>query len=486
MSYISLSYYILVVIAVGLYYLVPRKRRWIILWLASAGFYFLAMKNIAQLLVFAGSVLISYLAGRLLQNVRKQNVTKGIEKMLLAISIFLSAAPLLISKAGDFVTGSILHRPMIDWILPLGLSFYTMQIIAYLVDIYRGKIAPQENLLKYSLFVSFFPLIIQGPISRYDQLGEQLFTGHPYESQNLMKGIQLIIWGFFLKLVIADKAAVVVNTVFGQNEMYVGCYVLVAAILYSLQLYADFLSCVTMSRGVAQLFGIDVIHNFNHPYFSTSIKEFWRRWHISLSHWLRDYIYIPLGGNRRGKVAKYINLIITFAVSGLWHGGSWKYLFWGLMHAGYQIAGELTYPIRDALFEKNRLPKGAKLRKIIGQAFTFVFVMFAWIIFRASSLKTGIKMIVSVFADFNPWILFNGSVYSLGLSHREFEVLFAAVLVLIFVSVLQERGVRLREWFSKQNTVIRWVIYLCAIWCIWIFGTYGFGFNAQDFIYGGF
>lgn len=207
---------------------------------------------------------------------------------------------------------------------------------------------------------------------------------------------------------------------------------------------------------------------------------------MSLSARLRDYVYIPLGGNRRGKIRKYMNLIITFAVSGLWHGGRWKYIFWGLLHAFYQIAGEILEKPVNFILEKASLPKGSKMRKFVEMVFTSFLVMNAWIIFRAESLKAGVKMIRSMFSMFNPWILFDNSLFRLGLSQKEFEVLFLAVLLLTAVSALQEKGIKIREWFNKQNMLIRWTIYLCSIWIIWIFGTYGFGFNSADFIYGGF
>lgn len=207
---------------------------------------------------------------------------------------------------------------------------------------------------------------------------------------------------------------------------------------------------------------------------------------MSLSAWLRDYVYIPLGGNRRGKIRKYMNLIITFAVSGLWHGGRWKYIFWGLLHAFYQIAGEILEKPVNFILEKALLPKGSKMRKFVEMVFTSFLVMIAWIIFRAESLKAGVKMILSMFSMFNPWILFDNSLFRLGLSQKEFEVLFLAVLLLTAVSALQEKGIKIREWFNRQNMLIRWTIYLCSIWTIWIFGTYGFGFNSADFIYGGF
>ena len=487
MNYVSLSYYVFIIVLLILYYVLPKKYRWLILLSGSAYFYYTVIENRMQLAIFAVSIVVSYEFGLLIYKQRhKKHINPHVRLATLWTGIIISALPLIASKAGDFICGSVIHKPLINWIVPVGLAFYSMQMVAYLIDVYRGSILPQKDIFKYTLFTSFFPIIIQGPISRYNQLEKQLIEGHAYDIKNIMKGIQLVIWGFFLKMMIVDKAAVIVNAIFDNYQSYSGFYVLVAAVLYSIQLYADFMSCVTISQGTAQMFGINIIDNFYHPYFSPSVKEFWRRWHISLSSWLRDYVYIPLGGNRKGKISKYCNLIITFAVSGLWHGGRWKFLFWGILHAMYQIAGELTYNLRNRCFEKIQMPKDCNVRKIIETVFTFFFVMTAWIIFRAESLKTGIKMIINMFNTFNPWIFFDNSLFRLGLGQKEWEVLFMSIVVLFTVSFIQEKGIKIREWFAGQHLVVRWVIYLCAIWSIWIFGTYGFGFNAQDFIYGGF
>jgi len=486
MNYISLSYYVLLVVIVAIYYLLPLRHRWMALLAGSGCFYYLAINRRMQLVIFAASIGISYIFGGVIQHQRERGRKLRWRKLVLILGIVFSAFPLLGSKCADFFLGCIVHKQKLPWIIPIGLSFYSLQVIAYLVDIYKGRIDCQKNLFKYALFISFFPQVIQGPIPRYQQLGEQLFHGHRYDSDRFMKGIQLIIWGFFLKYMITNKASIIVDTIFDNSTTYQGWFVLVAGILYSFQLYADFQSCVTMSQGVSQLFGINLIDNFDHPYFSTSIKEFWRRWHISLSTWLRDYIYIPLGGNRGGQFSKYRNLVITFAVSGIWHGGSWKYLFWGLMHAGYQIAGDLTHGVQEKIYSFFQMPPGSKLRRLVQRFLTFYFVMTAWIIFRASSLKTGARMILSMFTFRNPWIFFDDSLFQLGLNQKECEVLALSLLLLLFVSTQQEKGICIRDWFVRQNLAVRWGIYLCVICGIWVLGTYGFGFEANDFIYGGF
>ena len=485
MSYTSWVYYVMVLVLLFMYYILPKRFRWLVLLTGSIAFYTQIINDKKQAAIFFMSIAISYIAGITLQKLRN-NEHLLTRKAVLFGGITLSALPLLLEKAGDFVCGSVFHTTKVVWIIPVGLSFYTLQIVAYLVDIYRGEIDAQFNPLKYGLFITFFPQIIQGPIPRYRQLNKELYEGNDYNPGNFMRGIQLVIWGFFLKYMIADKAAVVVDSVFDNYHAYSGVYIWTAAILYSIQLYTDFLSCTTMSQGVAEMFGIHLVNNFARPYFSTSIKEFWRRWHMSLSLWLRDYIYIPLGGNKKGKTFKWLNLIITFSISGLWHGGSWKFLLWGLIHAFYQIVSEVNHEVSKRFGFLRTNIKEDRLSITLLRMRTFILVMVAWIIFRADSVQASFEMIRTMITGFNPWVLTDNSLFRLGLNWKEFAVLLISIGVLFCISRLQERGVVLRDWFSNQNTVVRWTVYLLAIWVIWICGTYGFGFDEKDFIYGGF
>ncbi|WP_029320785.1 MBOAT family O-acyltransferase [Butyrivibrio sp. AE3004] len=479
MVYISLNYYVLVLLALVLYYAFPKKIRWIALLIADITFYVAFYK--AGLWIFLGTIIISYIAAVLMQRLQK-----GGRKAAFILGILGVAAPWFLIKNSNFVIADILKMDPVNWITPLGISFYTLQLIAYLADVYTGKTEPEKNIAKYALFAGFFPQIIQGPIPRYKQLQPQLIDGNLFNEERFIKGFQQIIWGFFLKLVIADKAAVIVNTVFDNFPAYSGAYIWVASFLYSLQLYADFLACTTLARGVSGLFGIELINNFKRPYFSLSIKDFWRRWHISLSEWLRDYIYIPLGGNRHGKARKYINLVITFLLSGLWHGAGVKFLVWGAMHAFYQIIGEMTFNVRERAYEVCSITPESNKKRWIKQTGTFLLVNWAWIIFRADSLNKGLKLILHMFTDFNPWVLFNDRIFTLGLHWKEIVVLIISVFILIKVGQYQELGKSVGDKIYRQPLLIRWGIYIAAIVGIMLLGTYGFGFDAQDFIYGGF
>ena len=534
MDYVSIEFYLFLAAVVVLYYIFPLRFRWLVLLAGSLGYYCLATSSGRECLIFFGIIVVSWALGllqerlavpsalsycnivseiprpqsgwdsaprrgiskfrnncpRIVRRRRVRNVSEGVRRCVLTLSIALVLLPLLLTRfpGSLYSVESLLGVGHTGVVVSIGLSFFTMQIIAYLVDIYRGRIAAQRNPLKYALFVSFFPQILQGPIPRYEQLEPQLIAGHRFDERNFANGFLRILWGFFLKLVIADKAGVVVNVIFAEPEIYSGAYILVGGILYTIQLYADFLACFTLAQGAAELFGIRLADNFRRPFLSVSIREFWTRWHISLSSWLRDYVYIPLGGNRKGKLRRYINLIFTFAVSGLWHGSGLKYLFWGLMNAVYEIVGEMTQTLRDRLMARIGIAPGSRKRLWIRRAATYTLIVISWIVFRADTLGSAFAMLRSMVTVYNPWILWDDSLLELGLVWKEWLVLAGAVLLLLAVSLRQERDgqTSIRSRILAQPFWIRCLLYTAAFAGIVIFGTYGYGFNASDFIYGGF
>lgn len=478
MIYVSLYYYLFIGLALIVYYLVPIKHRWYVLLVGNISFYYFFYKK--GWWIFLATILLSYLFGRIIE----KSTGLVTRKVLLSIALLCVVLPwLFIKKDSGLLLSNIFSEP-VKIIAPLGISFYTLQIVSYLSDIYMAKISAEKNFAKYVLFVGYFPQLIQGPMPRYQQLQHQLVGEHPFDEKKFSQGFCYIIWGFFLKLVIADKAGTVVNTVFDNYQAYTGAYLWLAAVLYSIQLYADFLACTKLAQGVSKLFGIELVDNFRQPYLSVSVKDFWRRWHISLSEWLRDYIYIPLGGNRKGVIRKYLFLIITFAVSGVWHGSGYKFLFWGLMHAGFQIVGDVTNSAREKAYDF--LHVSASKKKFVKQVGTFCLVSLAWIIFRANSLRDGLAIIKHMFTDYNPWVLFNDYIFALGLVWKEFLVLVVAIVILICVGVLHEKGRSISDRILMEKLAVRWIIYIVAILSILIFGSYGFGFNSSDFIYGGF
>ena len=469
MDFLSLTFAIFFIISVICYYVVPKKMRWGVLLLASLVFYVWSVPYLLIYLLF--SAVTTYLFGRWAE--KKKEHGKG----LLVLVILANLAVLLTVKFAPLAGVSILA--------PMGISFYTLQVIAYCVDVYQGKTEAQKNFFKYLLFVSFFPQILQGPIPRYHQLKEQLFEGHAFDYKTVKFGFQLILWGMFLKMVIADRAAIFVNAVFPEYHLYEGTILAVAAVLYSIQLYTDFLGCVCIAMGAAEVYGIKLQTNFARPYLAVSIKDFWRRWHISLSSWLRDYVYIPLGGNRKGKVRRYLNLMITFLVSGIWHGSGMQYIFWGLMQGGYQIAGEILMPIRRKVQKFFKIKEGAPMYVLWQRMVTFGLITVSWVIFRAESLRAGLSMVKRIFMDITPWILFDGSLYTCGISKHNFWALLLCIMVVGVIEYRQEKE-PVRELIEKQHIIVRWAIYLAAIAVIAILGVYGPGYDATQFLYGQF
>ena len=478
MTYLSITFYLFVAAAALFYYILPLKYRWLVLLFGSLFFYWRAMGSGAGLTVILVTVMTAYGAGLLLE--RRKN------KVILTGAVLLMVLPWLCVKNGNYILEILLHRNAVNWIVPMGISFYTLQVISYLADIYRGRINAQKNPARFILYVMFFPQIVQGPIPRYDRLADQLYDGHRFDERMVAGGFYRILWGFFLKLMIASQAARFVDCVYESYQIYVGCYVLVAGILYSIQLYADFAACISISKGVANLFGIELADNFHHPYLAVSVKDFWHRWHMSLSEWLKDYIYIPLGGSRKGRVRTYINLILTFLVSGIWHGAGLRFLVWGTMHAAYQIIGDLTRNIQRKAAKLLRLEESAGATLWIRRVWTFLCVMAAWILFRAESLTKGLKMLWSMFRVRNLWIFTNDSLLTMELEWKEWVVLGASVLILFVVSLKQEQGVSFSELIFRQPLYVRWILYLVVIFGIMTFGGYGQGYDAQAFIYGRF
>ncbi|MBR1692865.1 MAG: MBOAT family protein, partial [Lachnospiraceae bacterium] len=404
MSFVSLSYGLFLLIGVLVYYCIPKKGQWI--WLLLLGMFFYAVSSPAGSLFLLFGIVSSYLYGMYCSRCGKQHLQKK-KKLWLAVAIFANLFLLLFFKVFlrlPFLAGGFWQR--FAAIVPIGISFYTLQIIAYMVDVQKGKIEPERNLLRYALFVSFFPQILQGPIPRFKQLSGQFQKEHRFVYTRFIESLMLMLWGFFQKLVVADNAAIIVNRIFGEYETYGGVYVLIGAFLYSIQLYADFAGCVCIARGSAGLFDIHLIDNFDHPYFSCSVKEFWGRWHISLSSFLKDYVYIPLGGNRKGKLRKYINLLLTFLVSGIWHGAGLSFLVWGMLHGLYQIAEDALAPVLTSLAEKLHIRTKTASFRLLLQIKTFVLVAFAWIFFRADSVRMALHMCRSVVTDRNLYVLF--------------------------------------------------------------------------------
>lgn len=476
MDFISVAYLGFLGILIILYYAVPKNRQWLLL--LVFGIFFYSCFSLKMWIFLLFTALTTYLYAAFFPNSGKGLV------MVTALNVLVLLGLKTLTSGLGFITAGGLERFAV--FVPVGISFYTLQTIAYMVDVHKGKIKAQRNFLKYLLFITFFPQILQGPIPRYEELGEQLYKGHGFHGDNLSKGAYLFLWGFFQKLVIADRCNLVVNRIFDGYQGYDGIYFWIAGILYSLQLYTDFAGCVSIAAGSAQMLGIRLPQNFNHPYLAVSIRDFWRRWHISLSSFLRDYIYIPLGGNRKGKLCKWIFIMATFFVSGIWHGIGTHFLVWGLLHGFYQVMGELLMPLKEWGMKVSGMKRGCFAHRLFSRLFTCFLVMAAWIFFRAENTSKAIYMVCHMFMKWNPWILVSGQLYALGLAEEEWVLLVLCVILLLVVGLLHEKGVSVRDAFAGQPLVFRWLVLFTGIFVILIAGIYGPGYDSAQFIYGGF
>ena len=466
-----------------IYFLIPFKARWI--WLLGTSYYFYMCWNPKYAILMATSTIITYLSGLLISKSTNK------KKLWVALSFISNLGILFFFKYFDFAIENVniilnkLHlqliTPSFDVLLPVGISFYTFQALSYTMDVYRGDVKPEKNLGKYALFVSFFPQLVAGPIETSKHLLDQFNHEYKFEYNRVKSGLLLMLWGFFQKLVIADRVAILVNTVFNDYKSYSGFTLLFASILFAVQIYCDFSSYSDIAIGSARVMGFDLMQNFKSPYFSKSIAEFWRRWHISLGGWFREYLYFPLGGSRKGKIKKYRNLMIVFLTSGLWHGAGWNFIIWGFLHGFYQIAGMELKPLRDKLVNKFNIKRGSLYHKIYQCTIVFILVDFAWIFFRANTFSDAVGIIKGMFV-INPWVLFDGSLYTLGLDQKDFSIAIISILILIMVSLLR-RNTNLISLVNKQCTVLRWSFYFTCLYAILIFGVYGPGYSAQQFIY---
>lgn len=476
MDFISVTYLLFLLILLLIYYRIPQNRQWISLLVFSILFY--SLFSLKIWFFFLITAVTTYAFGRWFCKKRVMLFITIAGNVLILFALKLFTSGLYIFADERFARLSVL--------VPVGISFYTLQTIAYMVDVYREKVLPEQNFFRYLLFMLFFPQILQGPIPRYGDLKDELFSGHRFCEETFLSGFYLLLWGYFQKMVIADRCNLVVNQIFDQYTSYEGFYLILGGVLYSIQLYTDFAGCVNIALGSARMFGIHLKPNFDHPYFAVSIRDFWRRWHISLSSFLRDYIYIPLGGNRKGKLFKYINIIITFFVSGIWHGMGLHYIVWGLLHGLYQVAGEILIPVRQFLMRLFKMEKNSFSHRLLSRIFTFFLVMIAWVFFRAESVSKAVYIVVHMFTRWNPWIFVSGELYTLGLKEEEWLLLAVSFVLMAVVATLHEKSISITKAFLKQPLFFRWIVLLGLIFMILITGIYGPVYDSAQFIYGGF
>lgn len=475
MLFNSLSFAIFLPIVFILYWSFQNKKLVVQnVLLLVASYFFYAFWDYRFLLLLVFSTFLDYYTGRIISG--KEDPFW--RKFWLCQSVIINLGFLGVFKYYNFFAGSFaealssfgfrVHPATINVILPVGISFYTFHGISYVLDIYNRKIIPEKNIINYSVFVSFFPLLVAGPIERATHLLPQILKKRTFNYAQAVDGLRQILWGLFKKIVIADNCAAFVNSIFGNTIQYSGSTLLLGAIYFAFQIYCDFSGYSDIALGTARLFGIELLRNFAFPYFSRNIAEFWRRWHISLSSWFRDYLYIPLGGSQTNTIKKVRNIFIIFLVSGFWHGANWTFIIWGGLNALFILPSILTKTNRmnlDIVAQGKFLPS---VKEIMQISFTFCLTVFAWIFFRSETLTQAMNYVSIIFSE---------SLFTI----PEQRSRMIALLIVLFMVV---------EWIGrenqhplvilrKRNVITRWSFYTITAFTIWYFGV----FEDRAFIY---
>lgn len=468
MEFTSFSFMLTVPLILCAYYVLPFKVQHI--WLLVASWLMCGMFMPKALIYLLVVTVISYAVGQMLEK-----FSPFPKKIALSIGI---GVVLL------FMLGS---RVFSEVISAVGISFYALSAISYLVDVYKGKMKAERNFIYYALYMAFFPKFLSGPIERaadfIPQIKKHLVRPNYWMCKHAS---MMILWGYFEKLVIADHAAMVVNAVFEKYSQQSGYILILGAVLFGIQLYADFAGYSYIAVGIAEFFGFRIVNNFNRPYFAESIGDFWHRWHISLSLWLRDYIYIPLGGNRKGKTRQCINLLATFMISGMWHGAGIKYLTWGTLHGIYQIIGKLVKPKREQIRNLLNIKENSTFLRICRRIIVFLLVDFAWIFFRADSFREAVEYLYYMGRNLVSHPNINYKFGGLGIEPVLLFTLIIGIVLLIIVESIQERKISIAAVMEKCNILFRWTFYIGLILLIMCAVLQRYGMDASGFLYANF
>ena len=541
MAYSSLTFLVFLFAVIVVYYLVPKRYQWFVLLVASYGFYL--SSGVAHVVYILFTTLFSYGAGRWMQKVRteyqekadalgdaatkeqkrelKKESSRKVHRIQVATVLVNLAILAYVKYLNDFIGGFNVLFGMFHWdasipyvnlIVPLGLSYYTFNSVGYLIDVGRGKYEAERHLGKFALFVSFFPSIVQGPLNRYADVGMQLQQPHDLKYDNLKYGAQLMLWGFFKKLVIADRVAVIVSTIFGPDyAVYRGHHYFFAVLAYSMQIYGDFSGGTDITRGAAQMMGIDLPVNFARPFFATSMADFWRRWHMSLGAWMREYVFYPIMLSKpvtavskrfRKKYGAHIGKIVpsvaapmvVFFLMNIWHGMGAQRVINAFYNALIISSSVALAPVYKKLGEKLRVNTEAFSFRLFQMLRTFALLCVSRIITQAPSLGAVVHILKQMVKDriflTSKGLDFitgaTGEIYTFGVSRSEMTVLLLSILVLLVVGILQENGMKIRETLAKQNLLFRWGMILLLLAAVLVFGIYGPGYDARAFIYGGY
>jgi D-alanyl-lipoteichoic acid acyltransferase DltB (MBOAT superfamily) len=469
--------------------------------LLAVSLFFYACWNPVYLSLILLSVLVTWVSGLLMEGqivTRKRLVLAASLAINLGILFFFKYYGFFTTSAGLLTRGSI-HFPVFNVLLPVGISFYTFQALGYSIDVYYGRVHAERNFITYALFVTFFPQLVAGPIERTGNLLPQFKVNHAFDYDCVTSGLKLAAWGMFKKVVIADRVALYVNGVYGNPALYPAASLVLATVFFAFQIYCDFSGYSDIATGCARVLGFNLMTNFRQPFFSRSITEFWQRWHISLSTWFKDYLYIPLGGNRKGATRQKLNLLIIFVLSGLWHGAAWHFVAWGVLHGIFQIIGRSSMSFRNAICRRIGLPEESRPRKIIQVCLTFVLACFAWIFFRANSMGDAFVIIGKLaglpaeLAGYvrqlpqagivgtvrNAFQLGSGAANPIdGFAGTQFglSIIFVILLVITDIWTRKEPGT---EKIMRKPVVLRWVGYCVLIVTIF----FSWNMSSSQFIY---
>lgn len=478
MLFNSLTFLIFFPVVTAIYFLLPHRARWS--WLLAASCYFYMFFKAVYILILFFTIIIDYFAGILLEN--EQNAKR--KKWWLIASLIANVGVLAVFKYYNFLNGNLSglcsmlgvknQIPYLSILLPIGLSFHTFQAMSYTIEVYRGNQKAERHFGIYSLYVMFYPQLVAGPIERPQNMLHQFYEKHFFDYQRVVEGLRMMLWGMFKKVVIADRLSLFVDMVFDHPNDYHGFQTILATIFFSFQIFCDFSAYSDIALGSAKVMGFDLMVNFNRPYFSKSISEFWRRWHISLSTWFRDYLYFSLGGNRVSKTRSYFNQFIVFTVSGLWHGANWTFVIWGALHGFYLIFARGTETFRTKIRAVTGISKNEFVNKLVQSSITFVLVAFAWIFFRAADFSTAVTIIKnSLHVSKNQLGL-----YMLGKDTYNFVLCFVFIALMEGMHWLMRKG-DVNELLNKQPATLRWLVYVLFVLLIINFGVLG----DKQFIY---
>jgi alginate O-acetyltransferase complex protein AlgI len=490
MLFNSLQYIAFFIIVVSFYFAIPHRFRWI--FLLAASYYFYMCWNPKYILLIITSTLVAYYTGILMGKEQAQDK----RRKYLILSLVANLGLLVVFKYFNFFNENLRELfnyfnifygiPAFNLLLPVGISFYTFQTLSYSIDIYRDERAPEKSLGIFALYVSFFPQLVAGPIERSTNLLPQFFEKKEFDYDRVTSGLKIMAWGMFKKVVIADRLAVVVNQVYGSPEGFTGVTILIATFFFAYQIYCDFSGYTDIAIGTARVLGFELMANFKRPYFAGSIREFWQRWHISLSTWFRDYLYIPLGGNRVNRLRHYTNLTIVFLICGLWHGASWTFVIWGGIHGFYMIFSRITGNLRSKAVTLSGLGRFPKFHQLFKTIVTFILVCFAWVFFRANNLEDAIHLIRNSFIGLGSLILnimdiayVRGVLRPLDISQTEMAISIILIIFLELVHLLQEINISKIK-FKSLPMWARWAAYYVLTLGFLLFGSFNSG---QDFIY---